>query len=58
MAAIASKTNEVVRAGTGVYYDRGELFSYLSPGCAAGEISGGAFGSVQTELCQPAALAL
>lgn len=39
----------VVRAGTGLYYDRGELFTYLSPGYAAGEISGGPFGSVQTE---------
>ena len=39
----------VVRGGTGLYYDRGELFSYLSPGYAAGEISGGPFGSVQTE---------
>jgi hypothetical protein len=39
----------VVRAGSGFYYDRGELFSYLSPGYAAGEVSGGPFGSVQTE---------
>jgi hypothetical protein len=39
----------VVRGGTGFYYDRGELFTYLSPGYAAGEISGGPFGSVQTE---------
>ena len=39
----------VVRAGGGMYYDRGELFTYLSPGYAAGEISGGPFGSVQTE---------
>ena len=34
----------VVRAGTGLYYDRGELFSYLSPGFAAGVIAGGPFG--------------
>jgi len=34
----------VVRAGWGMYYDRGELFTYLSPGVAAGEISGGPFG--------------
>ena len=34
----------VVRAGTGFYYDRGELFSYLSPGFAAGVITGGPFG--------------
>ena len=26
----------VVRAGMGIYYDRGELFTYLSPGFAAG----------------------
>jgi len=34
----------VIRAGTGLYYDRGELFSYLSPGFAAGVIAGGPFG--------------
>jgi hypothetical protein len=34
----------VVRAGTGLYYDRGELFTYLSPGFAAGLIAGGPFG--------------
>ena len=34
----------VVRAGSGIYYDRGELFSYLSPGFAAGVITGGPFG--------------
>ena len=34
----------VVRAGTGLYYDRGELFTYLSPGFAAGVIAGGPFG--------------
>jgi hypothetical protein len=34
----------VVRAGTGIYYDRGELFTYLSPGFAAGVIAGGPFG--------------
>jgi hypothetical protein len=38
----------VVRAGTGIYYDRGELFTYLSPGFAAGEIAGGPFGVNQT----------
>jgi hypothetical protein len=38
----------VVRAGTGMYYDRGELYTYLSPGYAAGEISGGPFGISQT----------
>ncbi|QHN02531.1 hypothetical protein FTO74_03445 [Granulicella sp. WH15] len=38
----------VVRAGTGMYYDRGELYTYLSPGYAAGEISGGPFGVSQT----------
>ena len=39
----------VVRGGGGFYYDRGELFTYLSPGYAAGEIDGGPFGSSQTE---------
>jgi carboxypeptidase family protein len=34
----------VVRAGWGMYYDRGELFTYLSPGVAAGVITGGPFG--------------
>lgn len=38
----------VVRAGSGFYYDRGELYTYLSPGYAAGEIDGGPFGVVQT----------
>jgi hypothetical protein len=38
----------VVRAGAGFYYDRGELFSYLSPGYAAGEVTGGPFGVNQT----------
>ena len=33
-----------VRAGWGIYYDRGELFTYLSPGFAAGVIAGGPFG--------------
>jgi hypothetical protein len=49
----------VVRAGTGMYYDRGELFSYLSPGFAAGVITGGPFGFNQTppyvnsQVCSP-----
>ncbi|MFT4111713.1 carboxypeptidase regulatory-like domain-containing protein [Silvibacterium sp.] len=38
----------VVRSGTGFYYDRGELFTYLSPGYAAGEVTGGPFGVNQT----------
>ena len=38
----------VVRAGSGMYYDRGELFTYLSPGFAAGVITGGPFGFNQT----------
>ncbi|MGB0064949.1 MAG: hypothetical protein WBP85_10940, partial [Terracidiphilus sp.] len=38
----------VVRGGSGFYYDRGELFSYLSPGYAAGEVEGGPFGITQT----------
>ncbi len=38
----------VVRTGVGIYYDRGELFTYLSPGYAAGEVTGGPFGVTQT----------
>jgi hypothetical protein len=38
----------VIRAGSGLYYDRGELFSYLSPGVAAGVVTGGPFGVAQT----------
>ena len=28
----------------GIYYDRGELFSYFSPGYAIGLVTGGPFG--------------
>jgi hypothetical protein len=38
----------VIRAGWGMYYDRGELFTYLSPGVAAGVIPGGPFGVNQS----------
>jgi len=38
----------VIRAGAGMYYDRGELYSYLSPGFAEGVINGGPFGVNQT----------
>lgn len=38
----------VVRSGWGLYYDRGELFTYLSPGFAAGVIPGGPFGVNQS----------
>jgi hypothetical protein len=37
----------VVRGGSGIYYDRGELFSYFSPGYAAGLVEGGPFGVAQ-----------
>jgi len=49
----------VVRAGWGLYYDRGELFSYLSPGFASGVIAGGPFGVnqsppwVNSQTCSP-----
>jgi hypothetical protein len=52
----------VVRAGTGLYYDRGELFTYLSPGFAAGVVNGGPFGVNQTppfvnaQNCNPATI--
>jgi hypothetical protein len=34
----------VIRVGGGMYYDRGELFSYFSPGYAIGTVTGGPFG--------------
>jgi hypothetical protein len=34
----------VVRGGAGMYYDRGELFSYFSPGYAIGTVTGGPYG--------------
>jgi hypothetical protein len=37
----------VVRTGSGFYYDRGELFTYFSPGYAAGLVEGGPFGVAQ-----------
>ncbi len=40
----AFKGKVVVRAGSGIYYDRGELFSYFSPGYAIGGVTGGPFG--------------
>ncbi len=42
------KDKLVVRAGAGMYYDRGELFSYFSPGYAAGETTAGPFGVNQS----------
>jgi outer membrane receptor protein involved in Fe transport len=45
----AGRDKIVIRGGSGFYFDRGELFTYLSPGYAAGEISGGPYGSVQNE---------
>jgi hypothetical protein len=39
----------VVRAGWGLYYDRGELYSYLSPGVAQSITPGGPFGINQQE---------
>ncbi len=56
-------TNHVViRGGSGIYYDRGELYAYLSPGAAAGEVQSGPFGVNQTapfvnpQLCPQASL--
>ncbi len=49
----------VVRAGWGMYYDRGELYSYLSPGVAQSITPGGPFGIGQqqpfvgTQFCPP-----
>jgi hypothetical protein len=42
---LASKL--VIRGGGGLYYDRGELFSYLSPGYASGLVTGGPYGVAQ-----------
>jgi len=39
----------VVRAGWGMYYDRGELFSYLSPGVTQTIAQGGPFGINQQQ---------
>jgi len=39
----------VVRAGWGMYYDRGELFSYLSPGFTQNITTGGPFGINQQQ---------
>jgi hypothetical protein len=38
----------VVRAGTGIYYDRGENFSFFSAGYSIGEVTGGPFGVAQS----------
>ncbi len=34
----------VIRTGAGIYYDRGELYTYFSPGYAIGTVTGGPFG--------------
>jgi hypothetical protein len=39
----------VVRAGWGMYYDRGELYAYLSPGVAQSVSPGGPFGINQQQ---------
>ena len=38
----------VVRAGTGIYYDRGENFSFFSPGYSIGQVTSGPFGVAQS----------
>ena len=38
------RSKVVVRTGAGIYYDRGELFTYFSPGYAIGTVTGGPFG--------------
>jgi len=38
----------VFRGGTGFYYDRGELYTYFSPGYAIGSVTGGPFGVSQS----------
>jgi len=39
-----SHNKVVIRTGAGLYYDRGELFTYFSPGYAIGTVPGGPFG--------------
>jgi hypothetical protein len=39
-----SHNKVVIRTGAGIYYDRGELFTYFSPGYAIGTVTGGPFG--------------
>jgi hypothetical protein len=52
-----SHNKVVIRAGAGMYYDRGELFTYFSPGYAIGTVPGGPFGVnqqlpfVNTSIC-------
>jgi len=54
----------VIRTGAGIYYDRGELFSYFSPGYAIGTVPGGPFGVnqqlpfVNTSICPTASQSL
>jgi len=54
----------VIRTGAGMYYDRGELFSYFSPGYAIGTVPGGPFGVnqqlpfVNTSICPTASQSL
>jgi hypothetical protein len=54
----------VIRTGGGIYYDRGELFSYFSPGYAIGTVTGGPFGVnqqlpfVNTSVCPAASMSL
>ena len=50
----------VFRGGTGFYYDRGEFYTYFSPGYAIGAVTGGPFGVsqappfVNAQTCAPA----
>ena len=54
----------VIRTGAGMYYDRGELFTYFSPGYAIGTVPGGPFGVnqqlpfVNTSVCPTASQSL
>ncbi len=54
----------VFRTGAGIYYDRGELFTYFSPGYAIGTVTGGPFGVnqqlpfVNASTCPPSSLYL
>jgi hypothetical protein len=43
------KSKVVVRAGWGIYYDRGEVYAYLSPGLTQNITNGGPFGINQQQ---------
>jgi hypothetical protein len=63
-APAKARNTIVIRTGAGMYYDRGELFTYFSPGYAIGTVPGGPFGVnqqlpfVNTSICPTASQSL